>query len=90
MSKLKTKDLLGQLSDLETTLNGFSFEELSTDDAKALKNSFNRFKSQLNDQIFGADKSQEDTYDSIRNDSPQISKQDNKLIAHVSHEIRTP
>ena len=90
MSKLKTKDLLGQLSDLETTLNGFSFEELSTDDAKALKHSFNRFKSQLNDQIFGADKSQEDTYDSIRNDSPQISKQDNKLIAHVSHEIRTP
>lgn len=90
MSKLKTKDLLGQLSDLETTLNGFSFEELNTDDAKALKNSFNRFKSQLNDQIFGADKSHEDVSDLNGNHSPQISKQDNKLIAHVSHEIRTP
>lgn len=90
MSKLQTKDLLGQLSDLETTLNGFSFEELSTEDAKALKSSFNRFKSQLNNQIFGTDKSQEDADVSNKPDSSEISRQENKLIAHVSHEIRTP
>lgn len=87
MSKLQTKDLLGQLSDLEATLNGFSFEELSTDDAKALKSSFNRFKSQLNDQIFGADNPKED---SAALPVSTSNKQDNKLIAHVSHEIRTP
>ncbi|WP_051554560.1 ATP-binding protein [Maribacter antarcticus] len=90
MSKLKTKDLICQLSDLETSLNGFSFEELSTLEAKTLKNSFNRFKTQLNDQIFGTDKINEKDFFTNEIISVPTPSQDNKLIAHVSHEIRTP
>jgi signal transduction histidine kinase/CheY-like chemotaxis protein len=90
MSKLKTKDLLGQLSDLEASLNGFSFEELNVEEAKHLKNSFNRFKSQLNNKIFGTDETFEDSQPQRKNHIPQQGGQDNKLIAHVSHEIRTP
>lgn len=90
MSKLKTKDLLGQLSDLEKSLNDFSFDELNMEEAKTLKNSFNRFKSQLNDQLFGTDETQKEH--SAKKDTKvlPLSKQDTKLIAHVSHEIRTP
>lgn len=90
MSKLKTKDLIGQLSDLETSLNGFSFEELSSKDAKILKNSFNRFKTQLNNQIFGTDRILEEDFSANEIISLPTVAQDNKLIAHVSHEIRTP
>lgn len=90
MSKLKTKDLIGQLSDLETSLNGFSFEELSTLEAKTLKNSFNRFKTQLNNQIFGTDRIVEEDFSANEIFSLPTVAQDNKLIAHVSHEIRTP
>jgi signal transduction histidine kinase/CheY-like chemotaxis protein len=90
MSKLQTKDLIGQLSDLETTLNGFSFTELSTEEAKILKNSFNRFKMQLNDQIFGTDRISEENFSANKHISLPTPGQDNKLIAHVSHEIRTP
>ncbi|MFD0797513.1 ATP-binding protein [Maribacter chungangensis] len=90
MSKLKTKDLLGQLSDLEASLNGFSFEELKMEEAKNLKESFNRFKSQLNDQLFGAEETQEKTHAPIKKIASKQIGQDKKLIAHVSHEIRTP
>jgi signal transduction histidine kinase/CheY-like chemotaxis protein len=90
MSKLKTKNLLSQLSDLEASLNGFSFEELNMEEAKALKNSFNRFKTQLNNQIYGADRIIEDDSSTIKTVSLPTVAQDNKLIAHVSHEIRTP
>jgi signal transduction histidine kinase/DNA-binding response OmpR family regulator len=90
MSKLKTKDLIGQLSDLETSLKGFSFEELSSKDAKILKNSFNRFKTQLNNQIFGTDKINEKDFSTNEIIAVTTPSQDNKLIAHVSHEIRTP
>ncbi len=90
MSKLKTKDLLGQLSDLEKSLNGFSFEELNMEEAKTLKNSFNRFKAQLNDRIFGTDQSKKKIHPPKESNPQKLLGQDTKLIAHVSHEIRTP
>lgn len=89
MSKLTTRDLLGQLSDLETTLNGFSYETLSAKEAKELKQSFNRFKEQLSNRIFGNDLSE--TPDELGKNHQKTSvDHGNKLIAHASHEIRTP
>lgn len=90
MSKLKTKNLLDQLSDLEASLNGFSFEELNVEEAKTLKNSFNSFKHQLNTKIFGADETQHDLKQQPKKTTPEKGGKDKKLIAHVSHEIRTP
>lgn len=89
MPKLTTRDLLGQLSDLEVTLNGFSYEELNAEEAKELKKSFNRFKSQLSDSIFGSDRPE--TNETMLEENAQINAANgNKLIAHASHEIRTP
>ena len=48
----KTKDLLGQLSQLERTVSEFSFEELSADEAKVLKDSFITFRSSLEKHIY--------------------------------------
>ena len=90
MSKLKTKDLLSQLSDLEASLNGFSFEELNVEEAKSLKSSFNRFKYQLNHKIFGTVETQDGIQPQRMNTSTQQVGEDKKLIAYVSHEIRTP
>ena len=39
MAISKTKDLLGQLAQLEKTVSEFSFEELNANEAKVLKNS---------------------------------------------------
>jgi len=90
MSKLKTTDLLGQLSELEASLNGFSFEELNAQEAKELKNSFNRFKVHLNTQIFGSGSGSKPD-EIVKEIKSTINyAQGNKLIAHVSHEIRTP
>ncbi len=90
MSKIKTRNLLGQLSNLETSLNGFSFDELNAKEAKELKNSFNRFKVHLNAQIFGSSDDLESNGISVEKKSTPNYSQENKLIAHVSHEIRTP
>lgn len=89
MSKPTTRDLLDQLSDLEQTLNGFSYEELGAQEAKALKQSFYRFKSQLNDKIFG-DRPPEKDKSSLAVDTKPTVNQGNNLIAHTSHELRTP
>jgi signal transduction histidine kinase/FixJ family two-component response regulator len=90
MSISKTTDLLDQLSQLERSVSEFSFEALSTDEAKELKNSFNTFKYSLESQIFAPNQN---------SDSPKkeplkvVDKQEvsqKEFITHVSHEIRTP
>tara|TARA_R110002051_G_scaffold137916_4_gene210642 strand:- start:71569 stop:73332 length:1764 start_codon:yes stop_codon:yes gene_type:complete len=90
MSISKTKDLLGQLSQLERSVNEFSFEELSAKEAKALKSSFNMFRSSLETQIFDPNHSK---VENEKVKDPIIEKQEvsqKQFIAHVSHEIRTP
>jgi signal transduction histidine kinase/FixJ family two-component response regulator/HPt (histidine-containing phosphotransfer) domain-containing protein len=90
MSISKTTDLLDQLSQLERSVSEFSFEELSADEAKELKNSFNTFKSSLENQIFTPNQNS----DSIKKeplmvvDKQEVSQKE--FITHVSHEIRTP
>jgi nitrogen-specific signal transduction histidine kinase/FixJ family two-component response regulator/HPt (histidine-containing phosphotransfer) domain-containing protein len=90
MSISKTTDLLDQLSQLERSVSEFSFEELSADEAKELKNSFNTFKSSLENQIFTPNQNS----DSFKKeplmvvDKQEVSQKE--FITHVSHEIRTP
>ena len=90
MSISKTTDLLDQLSQLERSVSEFSFEELSVDEAKELKNSFNTFKSSLECQIFDPNQNS----DSLKKeplmvlDKQEVSQKE--FITHVSHEIRTP
>ncbi|QLG47017.1 Hpt domain-containing protein [Costertonia aggregata] len=53
MPPIKTVDLLAQLSNLEATLNSFSFEQLSVDEANELKETFRVFKQNLENKIWG-------------------------------------
>ncbi len=88
---MKPKNLLSQLSELETTLNNFSFEELSADEATRLKKSFEAFKTHLEKRIWGEDipLNQTSKSESIK-EKEQLQKAQEMLIATVSHEIRTP
>jgi signal transduction histidine kinase/AmiR/NasT family two-component response regulator/HPt (histidine-containing phosphotransfer) domain-containing protein len=90
---LKSKNLLTQISELESALNNFSFEELSTGEATRLKQSFDHFKTELEAKIWGYEtNTQADTaekWGSTR-EIPSKNKKEAHLIAKVSHEIRTP
>ncbi len=48
-----TSELLRYLEKLEIGLSSFSYEELSTDEAGRLKKTFNSFKNDLEDKVFG-------------------------------------
>ncbi|SHK16887.1 Hpt domain-containing protein [Maribacter aquivivus] len=90
MSISKTKDLLGQLSQLERTVSEFSFEELNANEAKELKSSFNIFRSSLERHIYTP---KSDQSVSEKTEVPAIENQEiseKQFITHVSHEIRTP
>lgn len=91
MSFSKTKDLIGQLSSLERTVSEFSFDELSTEDAKILKTSFNSFKNSLENHIYKSNTTNVVEVKKSENEDVEckLLKQ-NQFIAHVSHEIRTP
>lgn len=82
---LKSKNLLTQISDLESALDNFSFEELSSSEANRLKRSFDLFKNELEARIWGHEP---DNAPSDQKDSPQ--RKESHLIAKVSHEVRTP
>lgn len=90
MSISKTKDLLGQLAQLERTVSEFSFEELSADDAKSLKGSFNTFRSSLENHIYEPKKGAvvSNTIEASNDENQEVSQK--QFITHISHEIRTP
>ena len=52
---METRELLVYLEKLEIGLSSFSFGELGTEEAVALKKSFERFKHGLEDKVFGAE-----------------------------------
>ncbi len=78
---------------MESMLNNFSFEELSTSEASHLKKSFQAFKDNLERKVFGEPCSvaievkKESTDGGLKRN---LSPSPNMLIAKVSHEIRTP
>ncbi|NAS13194.1 ATP-binding protein [Poritiphilus flavus] len=85
---MKSKNLLTQLSDLEQALNNFSFEELSAAEATRLKKSFTFFKDQLENRIWGSPSDEIQPGGQIREENGADNS--GKLIATVSHEMRTP
>ncbi|NNK18189.1 MAG: response regulator [Maribacter sp.] len=96
---LKAKKLVSQLSQMETMLDAYSFEELTSDEASHLKKTFNAFKKCLDQMIFKpVISSQGGQGIEIRNQATRSTGlMENKttvnstmLIAKVSHEIRTP
>src|SRR5690606_39561350 len=50
-----TRELLNYLEKLEISLSSFSYGELGTEEAVALKKSFEQFKHGLEDKVFGVD-----------------------------------
>ena len=83
---MKTRELLTQLDKLETGLDQFSFKELKATEAAKLKKSFEHFKNGLEAKVFG----EEETEIDENFDFTKFNEKDIKLIANVSHEIKTP
>jgi DNA-binding response OmpR family regulator len=50
---LNSKNLLTQLSQLESSLSNFSFEELTSEEATRLQKTFQKFKTQLEGKVWG-------------------------------------
>ncbi len=77
------------LEKLESGLDSFSFSELKSNEASALKKSFESFKNGLEEKVFGTDPNTIDKHQEIK-DSSNASVQERSFVAKVSHEIRTP
>lgn len=96
---MKSRDLLSQLSRLESTLSDFSFEELNSEEASRLKRSFQSFKTELQGKVYGEASIPDDSvHNNIIENHKNLSlkksaldkETESGLIANVSHEIRTP
>ncbi|MBO0593746.1 response regulator [Cellulophaga sp. E16_2] len=93
---MKSNELLSYISDLESKLSSFSFEELTSDEAVRLKNSFESFKEKIEakteqtvtSETPRKDRSLNKTFKKTNKTAP--ASNDEQLIARVSHEIRTP
>ena len=93
---MKSNELLSYISDLESKLNSFSFEELTSDEAVRLKNSFQAFKEKIEAKT--QKKERVDSVRRVKSLSGNLKKRkkavttsnEEQLIARVSHEIRTP
>ena len=84
---ITSKDLLDQLSDLQLTLEGYSFEQLNVEEARALKSYFDTFRNHLEEKIWNpqagipARKAQGALPDP--RDNPGV-------VTSVSHDLRNP
>lgn len=87
MPLLKTKDLLEQLSQLESSLNEFAYEALSTKEAATLKKAFSGFRSKVEQKIVEPNIS---ILEAQEAPLPTKDQQANLFMAQISHEIRTP
>ena len=94
---MKSNELLTYLSDLESKLNSFSFEELTSEEATRLKESFQIFKQNLEQKAVPVkpeikiSKSISTSKSRFNKKAKTLNTSDQELlIAKVSHEIRTP
>ena len=94
---MKSNELLTYLSDLESKLNSFSFEELTSEEATRLKESFQIFKQNLEQKAVPVkpeikiSKSISTSKSRFNKKAKNLNATDQELlIAKVSHEIRTP
>ncbi|MBM1107089.1 response regulator [Aurantibacter crassamenti] len=84
---MKTNNLLSLLKRMESTLGEFSFDELTSQEATYLKDSFQSFKNDLQNKVNGHESIQVDVSERAESNEPNF---ESNLIANVSHEIRTP
>lgn len=96
---MKAKKLITHLSHIETLLNHYSFEELSSEEGQQLKQSFIAFKKNLEAKMFQPSLAARQDFTESLGDELEPSKEivekgimtrETMLIAKVSHEIRTP
>jgi CheY-like chemotaxis protein len=84
---ITSKDLLDQLSDLQLTLEGYSFEQLNVEEARALKSYFDTFRTHLEEKIWnpqaGIPIKQPEGIVPNTGDTPG-------LVTSVSHDLRNP
>jgi signal transduction histidine kinase/CheY-like chemotaxis protein len=83
---IQSKDLLEQLADLQLSLEGFSFDQLTAREATALKASFEQFRNHLETQLWKPSPGK----GPLPVQQEQNPQESNSLIAAVSHDIRTP
>ncbi len=89
-----SRDILDQIADLQNALDGFSFDQLTVSEARALKSSFNQFRSRLEDRLWAPDGSPQavseaDQFSEAGANRPSDDAM-TKILATVSHEMRTP
>ncbi|MDX1332579.1 MAG: ATP-binding protein [Robiginitalea sp.] len=84
---ITSKDLLDQLADLQLTLEGYSFEQLNVEEARALKSYFDTFRNHLEEKIWnpraGIPTTASEEVVTSSGDTPG-------MIASVSHDLRNP
>ncbi|MBD0776279.1 response regulator [Maribacter sp. ANRC-HE7] len=96
---MKATKILSHLSNLESLLKDFSYEELSVNEGSDLKKKFESFKTSLEDKLYNPsenrnmgdfESNEERVLMKNKVSKPKNSISASKLIATVSHDMRTP
>jgi len=89
-----SREILDQIADLQSALEGFSFDQLTVAEAQVLKSSFNAFRSGLESRIWGPSgpslNRSDNTHAPEREDSRAPEEDFNRIMATLGHELRTP
>ncbi len=90
---MESKNLLSHISELEAALNSFSFEELNTADAAQLKQSFDQFKINLEERIWGPEQKNIETTSQNRENarsSTSVTAEQARHITNIIHKFDSP
>lgn len=89
-----SREILDQIADLQISLEGFSFEQLTVAEAQALKSSFNHFRTRLESRLWAPDERLQagspNDQAAEGQETPTQEEAVNKILATVGHEMRTP
>jgi CheY-like chemotaxis protein len=81
-----TRALLDQISDLQAALEGFSFENLSSEEALKLKRNFDAFKERIEQHVWNPEAAEANP-ETIQSDVPREMP---SRIAAIGQELHTP
>ncbi len=84
---ITSKDLLDQLADLQLALEGYSFEKLNVEEARALKSYFETFRSHLEEKIWNP---KAGIPKNVPGSVHPASEDAMGMITSVSHDLRNP
>ena len=89
-----SREILDQIADLQSALEGFSFDQLTVAEAQALKSSFNAFRSGLESRIWapsGSPQAPPDSPAAKPREELRAREEDfSRILATLGHELRTP